>query len=85
MCVSRPSHQASFCIIRLDRSTGFELPGNLPYHVKTKVIKEALEHWPHLAQQCFAITKKSLDATVRELLDKYFAPHVEGGLQAKAQ
>ena len=63
-------HGADTCIHR--RSTGWELPGNVPYTAKTRLYRRFLDAWDEPADACLAgVWERLLDAMHLEVTEHF--------------
>lgn len=53
--------------------------------MKRQLIKDSIQHWPHLAKLCFDKCKHRLENLIKALLEEKFGEHRSGGLHAKVQ
>ena len=54
------------------RSIAWELPGNIPYEAKTRLIGQFTALWSTPAEKCLASINDVLDQLIQQLLDKHF-------------
>ena len=54
------------------RSIAWELPGNIPYEAKTRLIGQFTALWSTPAEKCLASINDVLDQVIQQLLDKHF-------------
>ncbi|KAI0665753.1 P-loop containing nucleoside triphosphate hydrolase protein [Trametes maxima] len=71
--VDIPNDPITFLDVRqvIKETTGWELPHNIPYEAKERLIKGFMKHWPVAVTVCFDRTAEDLRAVVlREASDK---------------
>ncbi|PCH34568.1 hypothetical protein WOLCODRAFT_145375 [Wolfiporia cocos MD-104 SS10] len=56
----------------IEESTGWELPHNIPYEAKVRLIKRSTSLWKGPSHTCFSRISDILTATVNELIKKHF-------------
>ena len=54
------------------RSTAWELPGNIPYEAKTRLISQFTDLWFPPAEKCLTSINDVLDDVVRQLIKTHF-------------
>jgi GTPase SAR1 family protein len=56
----------------ITESIAWELPGNIPYEAKTRLIGQFTALWSTPAEKCLASINDVLDQLIQQLLDKHF-------------
>ncbi|KAI0820853.1 P-loop containing nucleoside triphosphate hydrolase protein [Trametes gibbosa] len=56
----------------IDEATGWELPHNVPYEAKKRLIQRFMEHWPAAESECFEHVAKALELAMRTEVATHF-------------
>ncbi|KLO07662.1 hypothetical protein SCHPADRAFT_945077 [Schizopora paradoxa] len=69
----------------LEGSLTRELPYNVPFSAKAKLIRACFTNWGNISDKCFDAVKLELSKLLKALVKEHFSQYASGGLEGQVQ